>query len=152
MSEVVGVALMVAVTVLLVATAATLLFGFQEQRDDFHPGTAFEFSYEPTAATDTVSIVHASGDTVEAADLEVVISDATATAGDPDGRYTFANLSGDLTPERAISTGTSVVLSPQTIHDVPNGTSIDFSEASVRVVWTDSDRTMTLQTWYGPDR
>lgn len=152
MSEVVGVALMVAVTVLLAATASTLFFGFQERTDDPHPSTAFEFSYEPASATDTVEIAHASGETVAAGALEVVISDASATTGDPNGRYDVANLSGGLNPDSTVSAGTSVALSAQTLVDVPSGAAVDFSEASVRIVWTDSDRTMTLQTWYGPGR
>lgn len=151
-ADVVGVVLIVAMTVLLAATAVTLFFGFQERPERAHPGTAFEIVLEPTAASDAVTITHASGDAVEAGALAVVIDDASATAGDPNGRYDVAGLSRDLTATSPISVGDGVELAPETLSGVPSGASVDFSEATVRVVWADGDRTTTLQTWYGPSR
>jgi flagellin-like protein len=144
-SPVIGVILMVAITVLLAATAGTLFLSFQNENQSANPSVAFEFDYEVTGSGDQLAIQHVSGDTVEAGNLEIVISGAGPS--DANGRYEFQQFSAFGGPESSISAGTSLLISKS---ELGASSSLDLSEATVRLVWSDGgDSSTTLQEWSG---
>ncbi|WP_276271353.1 type IV pilin [Haloarcula litorea] len=147
LSPVVGVVLLIGITMLLAATTATVLFGLGEDaRERATPQAAFDFDYDASGA-DALAITHASGDTVTAGRLSVVVRDATA-AGDPNGRYPFEQF-GSLGASAAVAAGHGVTVTGAT----PIGVSdLDLSGATVAVVWhaPNDRRTVTLSSWTGP--
>lgn len=74
-SPVVGVILMVAITVLLAATAATFFLdlGSSGAMSEQAPQAAFTFDYE-AGSTDSLIIEHRSGDSIRAGSLYVTVS------------------------------------------------------------------------------
>jgi len=145
-SPVIGVILMVAITVLLAATAGTLFLSFQNENQSSNPSVAFDFEYDAGGSDDTLAIQHVSGDTVEAGNLKVVIS--SAEPGDANGRYDFPQFSAFGGPESSVSAGTSLLISKS---ELGVSSSLDLSAASVRIVWSNGngESSTTLQEWTG---
>lgn len=152
-APVIGVVLLVAITVLLAATAAVFVTGFGESAEERQvPSAGFGFEYETqvsASGSTAVTITHESGDTLDARKLAVVVEGATSTGpGNPNGRYAFTGF-GSYGASSEVTAGDSVTLGPSTIPAV-SGT-VDFSTATVRVVWvSESGTSNELQTWTGP--
>ena len=94
MSPVVGIVLVVALTILLAATAGSFLLGLSDETaDSSAPTVAFEFDPDlEETGHDTATIQHKSGSTVDPENLYVVVTDASCTGSvDPDGRFKVAD-------------------------------------------------------------
>jgi flagellin-like protein len=147
-SPVIGVILMVAITVLLAATAAVFFTGFQDETQQGPPGTAFSIEYDANAETiggspsDTVTISHQSGDTLTAGDLVVDIS-GTAV----DGQYDYESFTtSDGTPvgeESQITAGDEIQIGAG---DFSGASTVDFSNAEVTVIWTSGSGTQEINS------
>jgi flagellin-like protein len=150
MTPVVGIALLVAITLLLAATVAAFALGIEDdQRSDRVPTVAVGFEFDSNAgADDRLTIVHKSGQAVDASRLDVVVSGAECVVGgtDPDGRY---NVADDFGLADTLTAGETVRIDGATVA-CPSG-DLDLRGASVRVVWNPAGRTSTLlRTWHGP--
>jgi len=147
-SPVIGVVLMVAITVLLAATAAVFVTGLGNDKTGTTPTVAFQFEYTQAGSTDELAISHASGDTVEAGTIYVSISDADyrGSGDDPNGQYPITAF-GSLTDGSEISAGTSVTIIGSETDG--GGTDLDLSQATVEVAWRapSDDQSTTLTTW-----
>lgn len=145
-SPVIGVVLMVAITVLLAATAASFFLGLQDDTQQRNPTVGMGFDYTGDGTGDTLEVEHDSGDTVAASQVYVVVRDAAGNGGDPNVRKSFSALgaSGE------VSAGEGVVLDGAALNGVSD---LDLRDATVTVVWEDpsQDRTVTLNEWVGPD-
>jgi flagellin-like protein len=146
-SPVVGVVLMVAITVLLAATAAVFVTGLGSDKASGTPTTAFDFEYSQSGSGDELTISHASGDTVEAGTVAVSIRGAAyeGTSDDPNGQYDLTTV-GSLGSNSEVTAGTSVTV---TGSDLSGSGDLDLSDATVEVVWRspDGDQSATLTTW-----
>lgn len=146
-SPVIGVVLMVAITVLLAATAAVFVTGLGSDETGGTPTTAFDFEYSQSGSGDELGISHASGDTVEAGTVSVSIRGAAydGSSDDPNGQYDVTTF-GSLGSNSEITAGTSITV---TGGDLPGSGDLDLSDATVEVVWRspDGERSATLTTW-----
>ena len=147
-SPVIGVILMVAITVLLAATAATFFLGFQDQSMGVTPNVALDFDYDrdTTAGSDTLDITVTGGDTVAAKEVSLVVSGAAADSGSPNGRYALEDISGTHGPDSTVSAGQSIRIDGSLGGGVSN---LDLRDATVRVVWTagSGDSGTVLREW-----
>jgi FlaG/FlaF family flagellin (archaellin) len=144
-SQVIGVVLMVGITVLLAATAGTFFMGIGDEQPDKAPQVAVQFDYEnPTTGSDSLTVVHNGGDTVPAAQLEIVVTGASDGTGTIDARKTWAEL-GSYAPQDDIAAGQAVVVDASTLGE----SGLDLEGATVEVVWVPADgsRSFTLGTW-----
>jgi flagellin-like protein len=80
-SPVIGVILMVAITVILAAVIGTFVLGLGDQVGDTAPQAQFTFDQTGDAGTSgaVVNITHDGGDSIDSADLNVVVAGADAT-------------------------------------------------------------------------
>jgi len=152
-SPVIGVILMVAITVILAAVIGTFVLGLGDQVQDTSPQASFGFDYtNPSSDGDSLTITHQSGDEIEAANVDVVVSGASDDDDTSDLNQAYDWGSAPISGSGPVSAGTSITLDDSTIGD---GTSnpLDLSGASVRVVWSSSDgsSSSTLGEWSGPD-
>ncbi|MDS0221325.1 type IV pilin N-terminal domain-containing protein [Haloarcula sp. S1AR25-5A] len=134
----VGVILMVAITVLLAATAATFFLGLgSENLGQNTPQAAFTFDYE-AGSPDSLIIEHRSGDSIRAGSLYITVSGASTA----NGQHGFASLSGAPAAGSEITAGSRVTFSK----------AADLSEASVTLNWQspDSDQSIQLASWEAP--
>ncbi|RLM33516.1 type IV pilin [Haloarcula sp. Atlit-120R] len=137
-SPVVGVILMVAVTVLLAATAATFFLDFGSGNiGQSAPQAAFSFDYD-AGSPDTLTIEHRSGDSIRAGNLYITVSGASGA----NGQHDFSSLSGALSAGSEITAGSRVTFS---------GAS-DLSDATVTLNWKspDSGKSIRLASWEAP--
>jgi flagellin-like protein len=166
-SPVIGVVLMVAITVLLAATAATFFLGIGQENTNAKPQAAFSFDYtvdteNPGASNeyrnDVLKVGHNSGDTITAKNLDIVVSGATVTRGGGsndalDTRYQWNELDGSIGADASVSGGTNVKLSGTNVNLAgsfsPAVDGLNLDGATVKVVWDDpgSDSTFTLNSW-----
>ncbi|WP_424019630.1 type IV pilin [Halorientalis pallida] len=166
-SPVIGVVLMVAITVLLAATAATFFLGIGQENTNTKPQAAFNFDYtqdteNPGASNefrnDTLKISHNSGDTITAKNLDIVVSGATVTRGTGsndalDTRYQWNELDSSIGADDSVSGGTNVKLSEPNLNSAgsfsPTIDGLDLDGATVKIVWDDpgSSSTFTLNSW-----
>lgn len=139
-SPVVGVILMVAITVLLAATAATFFLdlGSSGAMSEQTPQAAFTFDYE-AGSPDTLTIEHRSGDSIRAGSLYVTVSGASTG----NGQHAFTSLGGAPAAGSEITAGTRATFS---------AASLDLSDATVTVNWRspDNGRSVQLATWDAP--
>ncbi|MDG5777020.1 type IV pilin N-terminal domain-containing protein [Haloarculaceae archaeon H-GB2-1] len=158
-SPVIGVILMVSITVLLAATTASFVFGLGEQANKKQaPQAAIGFDYDvESGGTDELSIVSNGGDPVTFGTLEVVVTEASAGTGDPNGRFQATTLA-DSNRNSELVAGMQFDISPTSLSRVSStgvttGTSLDLSETTVRVVWVgqEGDTSTKLAVWDGPD-
>ena len=147
-SPVIGVILMVAITVLLAATAATFFFGLTDEQGDRGISTvAFDTDYD-RGTSDTVSFTHSSGKTLTAEDLQIVISGTSSV----DGRYDV-DASGvpdfGYASSGKLSAGSTVTISGSNL----GAGSLDLSGATIRLVEAGSSGadSSTIAEWRGPD-
>jgi flagellin-like protein len=145
-SPVIGVVLMVAITVLLAATAASLFLGFQDRGTEATPSIAFEFDYNASGASDSMEVTHVSGEIIDAGELEVVVSGASPA--DANGRYTLESFPSMSGPDTEVSAGTTVLLD-ESAGSLDAAGDVDLSGATVSIVWTggDGDRSTELESW-----
>jgi flagellin-like protein len=152
-SEVVGVVLMVAITVLLAATAASFFLGLTNGQQSTSPRVAITFDYDASNESppeDSLKITHEGGGTVDAERVDVVVSDAAVPGDVVEKRYTWAELSGGSASE--VAAGMSVTVDRDTLKD-PSSSSeysdLSLDTANVKVIWLDtgSDQTFVLGRW-----
>ncbi|EMA07041.1 flagellin N-terminal-like domain-containing protein [Haloarcula vallismortis] len=138
-SPVVGVILMVAITVLLAATAATFFLDFGSGNlGENAPQAAFSFEYE-SGSPDSLTIEHRSGDSVQAGNLYITVSGASSD----NGQHDFTSLGGAPAAGSDITAGSRVTFSRS---------SLDLSDATVTLNWepSDSDKSIQLASWEAP--
>ncbi|MFU1781849.1 type IV pilin [Haloarcula japonica] len=137
-SPVVGVILMVAITVLLAATAATFFLDFGSGNlGQNAPQAAFSFDYD-AGSPDSLTIEHRSGDSVQAGHLYITVSGASGA----NGQHDFTSIDGTLVDSSKITAGSQVTFS---------GAS-DLSDATVTLNWKspDSGKSIQLASWEAP--
>jgi FlaG/FlaF family flagellin (archaellin) len=130
---------MVAITVLLAATAATFFLDFgSENLGQNTPQAAFTFDYD-AGSPDRLTIEHRSGDSIRAGDLYITVSGASTA----NGQHEFAGLDPTLGDSSEITAGSRVTFSRG---------SLDLSDATVTLNWNspDSDRSIQLASWTAP--
>ncbi|MFW6018095.1 MAG: type IV pilin [Halapricum sp.] len=146
-SEVVGVVLMVAITVLLASTAAVFFLEFEnESGSTTSPTAAFETEYS-SGATDEVTFAHESGDNLDTSELILVIEGANVSAAND--RHDV----DDLVSQSELTAGSSIEVSRSSLNATASiSENVDFSEATIKLVWEGSaTRSTTLTEWHGPD-
>ena len=156
-SEVVGVVLMVGITVLLAATAASFFLGLTNDKQTTSPRVAITADYDASSSPppeETLQLTHESGDTVDATQVDLSITGAETSSGTVDERYTWKELAASSPDD--VSAGMSVVVDRDTLRD-PADSSVTYSElslrdASVKVIWNEpgSGQTFVLGEWAGP--
>ncbi|AAV45662.1 MULTISPECIES: type IV pilin [Haloarcula] len=137
-SPVVGVILMVAITVLLAATAATFFLDFGSgSLGQNAPQAAFTFDYE-SGSPDSLTIEHRSGDSIQAGNLYITVSGASTA----NGQHDFTSLSGAPAAGSKITAGSRVTFSKAS----------DLSDAAVTLNWKspDSGKSIQLASWEAP--
>jgi len=133
-SSVLGVVLMVAVTIILAAVIGTFVLGIGSELTDSSPSASWEFSenVNASASNSTVTILHASGEKVDASTLEVTIGGKTAYAdGSAENGYTVEDGKwGD----------------PVTASDrlVVTGNTTEMKGRMVRLYWSNGDSSSIL--------
>jgi len=147
-TPVVSVVLMLAITVLLAATATVFLTGLTGATGGGVPTVAFEFDYSQSTGSDELRISHTRGDSVAAGTLSVAISDAgyRSSTDDPNGRYSITRF-GELAADSRFATDAVVTVTGAALGGV--GTDLDLSGATVEITWhgPHGDRSMRLTTW-----
>ncbi|WP_335999684.1 type IV pilin N-terminal domain-containing protein [Halorientalis halophila] len=160
-SPVIGVVLMVAITVLLAATAATFFIGIGQDNSNSTPQVATSFDYDQEMHSsgnyrvDTLKISHDSGDTITAKNLDIVVSDAETydTSGggsysDLNDRYQWDEFDGVGGSDSKVSGGDTVKLEAGQ-DPLASDDGLRLDGATVKIVWDDpgSSSTFTLNTW-----
>ena len=163
-SPVIGVVLMVAITVLLAATAATFFLGIGQQNDTTKPNAAIVFDYEQDTTTldgdeyrnDNLKVGHDSGETIEAKNLDVVVQSAktyeldggSVSTNPLDERFQWDDFDSKINDNDEVSGGESVTLKADS-EPIPDQDALNLEGATVKVVWDDpgSRSTFTLNTW-----
>lgn len=144
-SPVVGVILMVAITVLLAATAATFFMGITNDAKKRAPQAAIDFDYDASAGhtDDELTITHTSGDGLEADNVEVVVSDAEAGGTTVAKRITWSDFAGAAGSE--VSAGSAVVVDEGEF----GASTLSLEGATVKVVWNDpgGSGSIVLANW-----
>ncbi len=148
-SPVIGIVLMVAITVLLAATVAAFVFGFDDKAQSADsPTVALGFDYDAGGGShDSLTIHHQSGNAVALDNLYVQISDAKCAGSGtpPNGRYNVADeysLSGEL------KAGMTLTVDESEPVGSCSASRLDLSDATVAVVWeSDAGTSTTLQRW-----
>ena len=136
-SPVVGVILMVAITVLLAATAATFFLDFGSGNlGQNAPQAAFTFDYD-AGSPDSLTIEHRSGDSIQAGNLYITVSGASSD----NGQHDFTSI-GAPAASSDITAGSRVTFSR----------AADLSDATVTLNWKspDSDKSIQLANWEAP--
>lgn len=151
MTPVIGIVLLIAITVLLAGTAGAFFFGFADDTTELsQPQTTIQFEDTISGGSDTVTVKHLNGESVEADNLYVRIDGARCSGGDnPNGRY---NVDDDFGfPAEKMSAGMTVQVGKEL---GPGGTTIcsgsdlDLTDATVTVTWDSGEsKTRTYASW-----
>ncbi|WP_135304106.1 type IV pilin [Haloarcula amylovorans] len=156
-SPVIGVILMVAITVILAAVIATFVLGLGENLSSQAPQASFSFDYEQSGS-DTLTITHDGGDTIDATTLNATISGESVSGATNDGwgsNSVHGSGDGDLFASGDVSAGTTDTVTAEDFHDESSVTTdeLDLSGATVKVVYSSPDggSSATLGNWEGPD-
>jgi len=129
---------MVAITVLLAATAATFFLDFGSGNlGENAPQAAFSFDYD-AGSPDSLTIEHRSGDSIRAGSLYITVSGASTG----NGQHYFTSLDSTLADSSEITAGSRVTFSSAS----------DLSDATVTLNWQspDSDKSIQLANWEAP--
>jgi len=156
-SPVIGVILMVAIVVILAAVAAVFLTGFGDENTENAPSFGANTDYELSESghITSVTISHASGDTIEASKLSLQVTGAEAVEPDgsrPDVEYTGNSLAA---VGAEFSAGDEIELSKSMFTKVSGGglgldDELDLSDAVVRVIWTKGpEQSNVIFVWDG---
>jgi len=143
-SPVIGVILMVAITVILAAVIGTFVLGLGDQLQSTTPQASFGFDQETTSwnsndvedSSPTVTVTHESGDTIDAANIELAVNGNPAydlTNGDD----TNAAESSQVWTSGDVSAGNQARIA---FYDSDPGSGTDYS-AGPQDVAVDSDAT-----------
>ena len=133
---------MVAITVLLAATAATFFLDFGSGNlGQSAPQAAFSFDYD-AGSPDSLTIEHRSGDSIQAGNLYITVSGASGASG-ANGQHDLTSLSGAPAASSKITAGSRVTFSKS---------SLDLSDATVTLNWNspDSSKSIQLASWEAP--
>ena len=155
-SQVVGVILMVGITVLLAATAASFFLGLTNDKQTTSPRVAISADYDAATGSPpeaTLKLTHESGDSVDATQVEIDIEGADTGSSTVDERFTWKELA-ESSPDD-VSGGMSVVVDRDTLRDPSSAASyseLTLRGASVKVIWQDpgSSQSFVLGRWAGP--
>lgn len=147
-SEVIGVVLMVSITVLLAATAASMFLGFQTELGDSAPTLAMSHDFDIEGGSHALQVSHTGGDTVDPENVRVNVRGAECAGSSL--RSTRFTPRGLGSTDSQLAASSMVVVSAHTVCH-PGGT-LDLSQASVSVVWMspDGSSSETLWQWRGP--
>ncbi|MEF8851966.1 MAG: type IV pilin N-terminal domain-containing protein [Haloarculaceae archaeon] len=145
-SEVLGVVLMVSVTVLLAATAASMFFGFQGELSDSAPTMAVDHEFHVEEGSHRLEIEHSGGDRIAADEIRIAVSGAECGGPERGTRFAPAGLG---TPVSEVAAGWRVELSRSTVCESGD---LDLSRATVAVIWisADGESSQKLSQWRGP--
>jgi len=137
---------MVAITVLLAATAASMFLGFQSELGDSSPTMAVNHDFDIEDGSHVLWIGHAGGDTISPDAIRVVVNGADCGGPERGTRFTSAGLG---VPVSEISAGWRVELSRTTVCESGD---FDLSNARVALVWysPSGESSQTLWQWRGP--
>jgi flagellin-like protein len=146
----VGVVLLVAIAVLLAATAGAFFFGAGQQATwNQMPTVALDASFDRDGGSHTLTVTHEGGNTVAYSTVRVFVRDATCVNGnDPNAEYTPGGLGHS---DDRVAAGSVLKLDNWTLCRTLS-TDLDLSQAEVRVVWVSEDgaTSATLWRWRGP--
>jgi flagellin-like protein len=147
-SEVIGVVLMVSITVLLAATAASMFLGFQTELGDSGPTLAMSHDFQIEDGSHVLEVSHTGGDTVDPANVRVTLRNAECVGSSL--RSTRFTPRGLGSTDSQLSASSMLVVSDHTV--CHSGGDLDLSRATVSVVWMSSDggTSETLWQWRGP--
>ena len=136
-SPVIGVILMVAITVILAAVIGSFVLNLGGSLQQTAPQASFGFDYD--TGTNSVTISHQSGDTIEAGRLNTTGLDGGSNA------TAWTNPATSLSSGDTVSAGTSINISN-------GGTGNDWSGETVRIVWESESgqESATLSTSTAP--
>jgi len=149
-SPVIGVVLMVAITVLLAATAAAFFLGLTDQNGE-SPQVAIKFDYasDNTGNHDVLKIKHAGGDELQSENVKVAVRDAPINNGVVNDRFTWQELDGKTSS--SVAAGMAVNVSQASLNGTGSysATQLTLNPATVEVIWDDPEksRTFTLAEW-----
>ena len=154
-SPVVGIVLMVAIVVVLGTVIGAYFVSFSEQEPTQAPQVAIvaEYSERTGGNGEYLNLSFESGDTLERADLTLVVSDARSSDGGA------ATLTGDPLGAQAptrITAGTEISIHAGHFSGIGTGENLDLSEATLRLVWeTDTyeqTETYVIYRWPAPSQ
>jgi FlaG/FlaF family flagellin (archaellin) len=150
-SEVLGVALMVALTVLLAATVGSFMLGLgQEATQNQGPTVAWQFDYS-ASGSDTVTVLHNGGDGVDPAQVDLVVigAESTDASDSPNGQYNLVDDFGVTGDEFSAGMG---VTFDGAIAGVDGGDDLDLRAVTMRMVWEspDGSNSVTMAAWQAP--
>lgn len=141
-SPVIGVILMVAITVLLAATAAVFFFNLGETQNEMAPTVAFDVDYQP-GSSDALTITHSTGDDLTVGALTLVVSGAEP--GSINGRHPVESVSS-YSSDSTLSAGDSITVSKSSLRTPDD---LDLGDATVKIVWNGQGTTQSriLREW-----
>lgn len=135
MSPVVGVILMVGIAVLLAVLVAQFTIGIAHNKQPLIISVDFDYQSEKS-----VDLTHTGGSSAKATNIFIVVSDAKADTGNPNGRYSLYEL-GMGHDKWYASSGVE-------INNTSLGvTGLDLTEARITVVWEYDDESTQLAEW-----
>ena len=140
-SPVIGVILMIAITVLLAATAASMFLGFQEELGTGAPTVSIEHDFSVEEGSHVLDVRHTGGDTLSRESVRIVLHGADCAGSLRGTRFTPAGLGAS---ETEIAAGWSVELSKA---NVCASGRLDLSEATVEVIWVGSEGETSQRLW-----
>lgn len=150
LSPVIGVVLMVAITVLLVATVASFFLGFGDEVTDSGPPTVtFDSQYDSTGASDELYIDITGGKTLDRDTVEIVVSNGDC--GGNQWSVRFAPGAFAIT-DTTLEAGTRIPVTETWVCGRPEtGTGdLDLSSARVSVVWREPDGSTSHELYVWP--
>lgn len=123
-SEVVGVILMVAVTVIIASVIGAFVLGTGDRTSETVPQASFSYDFDDQT---NVTITHDGGETIDNETIRVTV-DGDEAYPDPDGQLAY---SGDW-DDGSITSGDSI-----DIHNSSTGENIAETGDIVRIIWDD---------------
>lgn len=155
MSPVISVVLMVAITVILAATAGYVVFGMADETKAVAPQPAITATYDRTTDGDgqALELVFEGGDTLEEQNVYFVLQGAVAV--DDSGTESPTELDGNLIQNQIGSETTAgatmTIDADATTVDTGANEHLDLSDATLRLVWdpasADIQETETIWRW-----
>jgi hypothetical protein len=162
-SQVVGIALLIAIVVLLVGATGTYLTGFSGELEEPPPRFAPSVKYNHSFVGDaqSLTVTHQSGSTIPTDDIRLRVQDATVhDPSNPSSRTRAVYQGGVLESQAGQNfTADETFVVNKTAFRKPNGNPLgtdeylNLSEAEVRMVWSTADgtRTSIIFEWRGPN-
>lgn len=156
-SAVISVVLLVAITVLLAATAGYVVFGMADETKEVAPQPAITATYDRTTDGDgqALELVFDGGDTLEEQNVYFDLQGAVV-ANRSSGTETPTELDGNLIQNQIgseMSAGATLTVDHATVDESPLDSAeyLDLSDATLRLVWdpasADIQETETIWRW-----